>query len=101
VSDDLDGKEAARLLDEVGITLNFNTIPFDPRPPYRASGLRIGTPAMTTQGMKEAEAAEIAGLIARALQSREDPAVLAQVSVRVAELASAFPPYPDDFPGHV
>jgi glycine/serine hydroxymethyltransferase len=56
---------------------------------------------MTTQGMKEAEAAEIAGLIARALQSRDDPAVLAQVSLRVAELASAFPPYPDDFPGHV
>jgi glycine hydroxymethyltransferase len=101
VDDDLDGKSAARLLDGVGITLNFNTIPFDPRPPFRASGLRIGTPAMTTQGMKEAEAAEIAGLIARALQSRDDPAVLAQVSVRVAELASAFPPYPDDFPGHV
>jgi glycine hydroxymethyltransferase len=101
VDDDLDGKSAARLLDGVGITLNFNTIPFDPRPPFRASGLRIGTPAMTTQGMKEAEAAEVAGLIARALKNREDPAVLAQVSVRVAELASAFPPYPDDFPGHV
>ena len=101
VDDDLDGKSAARLLDGVGITLNFNTIPFDPRPPFRASGLRIGTPAMTTQGMREAEAAEVAALIARALQNREDPTVLAQVSVRVAELASAFPPYPEDFPGHV
>ena len=101
VDDDLDGKSAARLLDGVGITLNFNTIPFDPRPPFRASGLRIGTPAMTTQGMKEAEAAEVAALIARALQNREDPTVLAQVSVRVAELASAFPPYPEDFSGHV
>ncbi len=101
VDDDLDGKSAARLLDGVGITLNFNTIPFDPRPPFRASGLRIGTPAMTTQGMKEAEAAEVAGLIARALQNREDPTVLDQVSGRVAELAASYPPYPEDFPGHV
>jgi glycine hydroxymethyltransferase len=101
VDDDLDGKSAARLLDGVGITLNFNTIPFDPRPPFRASGLRVGTPAMTTQGMKEAEAAEVAGLIARALQNREDPTVLDQVSGRVAELAASYPPYPEDFPGHV
>jgi glycine hydroxymethyltransferase len=101
VDDDLDGKQAARLLDGLGITLNFNTIPFDPRPPFRASGLRIGTPAMTTQGMKEAEASEVARLIARALQNREDPTVLAQVSVRVAEMAASFPPYPEDFPGHV
>jgi glycine hydroxymethyltransferase len=101
VDDDLDGKHAARLLDGVGITLNFNTIPFDPRPPFRASGLRIGTPAMTTQGMKEAEAAEVAALIARALQNREDPTVLDQVSGRVAELAASYPPYPEDFPGHV
>ena len=62
VADDLDGKEAAKLLDGVGITLNFNTIPFDPRPPFRASGLRIGTPAMTSQGMKEDQAAEVATL---------------------------------------
>jgi glycine hydroxymethyltransferase len=101
VDDDLDGKQAARLLDEVGITLNFNTIPNDPRPPFRASGLRIGTPAMTTQGMKETEASEVARLIARALQIREDPAELEKVSGRVAELAAAFPPYPEDFPGHV
>ena len=101
VDDDLDGKQAARLLDDVGITLNFNTIPNDPRPPFRASGLRIGTPAMTTQGMKETEASEVARLIARALQMREDPAELEQVSGRVAELAAAFPPYPEDFPGHV
>jgi glycine hydroxymethyltransferase len=101
VSDDLDGKEAARLLDEVGITLNFNTIPFDPRPPYRASGLRIGTPAMTTQGMKEEQAAEVASLIARALHKRSDEGELSGVATQVAELAAQFPPYPTDFAGHV
>jgi glycine hydroxymethyltransferase len=101
VDDDLDGKSAARLLDGLGITLNFNTIPNDPRPPFRASGLRIGTPAMTTQGMKEAEASEVARLIARALHNRDQDSVLEEVRGRVAELASAFPPYPEDFPGHV
>ncbi len=101
VDPDLTGKDAARLLDDVGITLNFNTIPFDPRPPSRASGLRIGTPAMTTQGMKEDEAAEVAVLIARALQNRTDQDVLDEVSGRVAELAASFSPYPHDFSGHV
>jgi glycine hydroxymethyltransferase len=101
VTDDLDGKDAAKLLDGVGITLNFNTIPFDPRPPFRASGLRIGTPAMTTQGMKEEEAAEVASLIARALHKRGDEGELSHVASRVAELATRFPPYPGDFAGHV
>jgi len=101
VDEDLTGKDAARMLDGVGITLNFNTIPFDPRPPYRASGLRIGTPAMTTQGMKEPEAAEVASLIARALQNREDSSALSAVAGRVSELASSFSPYPHDFSGHV
>ncbi|HET9201834.1 MAG TPA: serine hydroxymethyltransferase [Acidimicrobiia bacterium] len=101
VSDDLDGKNAARLLDGVGITLNFNTIPFDPRPPYRASGLRVGTPAMTTQGMKEEQAAEVASLIARALHKRDDEGELSGVAARVAELAGEYPPYPSEFSGHV
>jgi glycine hydroxymethyltransferase len=101
VDEDLTGKDAAKLLDGVGITLNFNTIPFDPRPPFHASGLRIGTPAMTTQGMKEEQAAETARLIARALKNRSDEAVLADVAGRVSELAASFPPYPPDFPGHV
>jgi len=101
VDADLTGKEAARRLDQVGITLNFNTIPNDPRPPYRASGLRIGTPAMTTMGMKEGEAAEIAALIARALRAGPDSEELGSVDKRVRELASSFPPYPHDFAGHV
>ena len=101
VDADLTGRHAARTLDSVGITLNYNTIPNDPRPPFRASGLRIGTPAMTTQGMTETEADEVARLIARALKSHTDEAVLADVRDRVTELAAAFPPYPADFPGHV
>jgi glycine hydroxymethyltransferase len=101
VDADLTGKDAAKLLDGVGITLNFNTIPNDPRPPYRASGLRIGTPAMTTQGMKESEAAEVGSLLTQALRSREDFAALGEISDRVRDLAAQFPPYPHDFLGHV
>jgi glycine hydroxymethyltransferase len=101
IDEDLTGKEAARLLDELGITVNFNTIPFDPRPPFRASGLRIGTPAMTTQGMKEEQATEVSMLIARALQNRHDASVLDGVAARAGELASSFSPYPIDFAGHV
>jgi glycine hydroxymethyltransferase len=101
VDEELTGRDAARLLDRLGITLNFNTIPFDPRPPYRASGLRIGTPAMTTQGFEPDEAAEVADLIARALRHRSDEAALAGVESRVRELAAAHPPYPEGFAGHV
>ncbi|MGH8875557.1 MAG: serine hydroxymethyltransferase, partial [Acidimicrobiia bacterium] len=101
IDEDLTGKAAARLLDGVGITLNFNTIPNDPRPPYRASGLRIGTPAMTTQGMEEPEAEEVASLIARALHGKDHPTTLEEVRSRVADLAAKFPPYPSEFPGHV
>ena len=101
VDDGLTGKEAAKMLDRLGITLNFNTIPNDPRPPYRASGLRIGTPAMTTQGMKEGQAIEVASLICRALKERDDEAALTEVAGRVSELAGEFSPYPHDFAGHV
>jgi glycine hydroxymethyltransferase len=101
IDGNLTGKDAAKLLDDIGITLNFNTIPNDPRPPYRASGLRIGTPAMTTQGMKEEQATEVASLICRALAKRDDQKALATVAGRVAELASQFSPYPHDFAGHV
>ncbi|MDE0120600.1 MAG: serine hydroxymethyltransferase [bacterium] len=100
VSEDLTGRAGARLLDELGITLNFNTIPFDPRPPWRASGLRIGTPAMTSQGMTEPEARQVGSLIVEALRGRDDESVRADVAGRVAELAASFTPYPADFRGY-
>ncbi|CAN5131615.1 serine hydroxymethyltransferase [soil metagenome] len=99
VDSELTGKDAARKLDEVGITLNFNTIPNDPRPPSKASGLRIGTPAMTTMGMKEGEAEEVATLIAGALRGEGDE--LAKIETKIRDLARSFPPYPADFSGHV
>ena len=101
IDEELTGKEAAKMLDNVGITLNFNTVPNDPRPPFRSSGLRIGTPAMTTQGMKEAQASQVASLIAKALKSRDDEGVLSEVKSQVSGLAAQFSPYPHDFAGHV
>ena len=101
VDEELTGKDAAKLLSTVGITLNFNTIPFDPRPPFRASGLRIGLPAATTVGMKEPEVEEGGRLISRALHHRDDDAALDAVRSRVRELATAFPAYPPEFPGYV
>ena len=88
------GKVAQEVLDRAGITLNKNTIPDDPRSPFVTSGLRIGTPAVTTQGMAEPEMAQIAALIARALRHREDDAELASVRDDVATLCSKFTPYP-------
>ena len=90
---DLTGKEAQAVLDEAGITLNKNTIPNDPRSPFVTSGVRIGTPAVTTQGMKEAEMPEIARLIAEALRKRKDAAAVAGVKAEVAALCSRFPVY--------
>lgn len=98
---ELTGKEAAGLLDSVGITCNFNTVPFDPRKPFVGSGIRLGTPAMTTQGLKEREADETAGLIAGILRHRADGSALKELEERIRKLAGAFPPYPEGFPGHV
>ncbi len=92
--EDLTGKEAQAVLDVAGITLNKNTIPDDPRSPFVTSGVRIGTPAVTTQGMAESEMATIASLIARALRGRADEAVLSDVRDDVATLCSKFTPYP-------
>ena len=92
---ELTGKVAQTTLDEAGITLNKNTVPDDPRSPFVTSGLRIGTPSVTTQGMREPEMATIAALIARALRDREMPESLATVKAEVAELCAKFPPYPD------
>jgi glycine hydroxymethyltransferase len=90
---ELTGKEAQNVLDEAGITLNKNTIPNDPRSPFVTSGVRIGTPSVTTQGMKEPEMVEIAGFIAAALRGRELPGELADVRTRVAAMCARFPVY--------
>ena len=90
---DLSGKEAQAVLDQAGITLNKNTIPDDPRSPFVTSGVRIGTPSVTTQGMKEPEMVQVAALIARALRHRSDPAELASVKADVASLCAMFPAY--------
>jgi glycine hydroxymethyltransferase len=92
---ELTGKVAQDVLDRAGITLNKNTIPGDPRSPFVTSGLRIGTPAVTTAGMREPEMAEIASLIGRALRARADEAALAEVRDAANNLCSKFRPYPD------
>jgi glycine hydroxymethyltransferase len=91
---ELTGKEAQAVLDRAGITLNKNTIPDDPRSPFVTSGLRIGTPSVTTQGMGTAEMPVIAELLARALRHRSDEAVLDAVRAEVRELCGRFPAYP-------
>jgi glycine hydroxymethyltransferase len=88
------GREAERRLDEVGITVNKNAIPYDPEKPFVASGIRVGTPAITTCGMKEAEASEVARLISRTVNDDSD-AARSEVRARVLELTSRFRPYPD------
>ncbi len=90
---ELTGKEAQETLDRAGITTNRNQIPDDPRSPFVTSGLRVGTAAQTTAGMKEGEFAVIAALMARALRTRTDEASLAAVRADVAELCSGFNPY--------
>ncbi len=90
---ELTGKVAQATLDEAGITLNKNTIPDDPRSPFVTSGVRIGTPSVTTQGMTEAEMPIIAELIARALRSVGDAEALAALKAEVAELCAKFPAY--------
>ncbi len=87
------GKELEKLLDEVHITVNKNAIPFDTQKPFVTSGIRIGTPAMTSRGMKEPEARKIAGLIAGVIEERESAAE--HVKAEVAALCKAFPLYAD------
>jgi glycine hydroxymethyltransferase len=90
---DLSGRKARNQLGRAGISLNENTVPDDPRPPYQSSGLRIGTPAETTAGMREPEMARVAELIDRALRAKGDEAELAAVRDDVAALCSKFAPY--------
>jgi glycine hydroxymethyltransferase len=87
------GSEAEHALGEAGITVNKNAIPYDTNPPMKPSGIRIGTPALTTRGMKEPEMRVIAGWIAEALQHRTDAAKLRQIRGRVLEMAERFPLY--------
>jgi glycine hydroxymethyltransferase len=89
------GKVAQLVLDEAGITLNKNTVPDDPRSPFVTSGVRIGTPSVTTQGMTETEMPVIASLIAETLRHRDDPSAVAAVRAKVAALCSKFPVYPN------
>jgi glycine hydroxymethyltransferase len=91
----LTGLKAERLLDSCAITVNKNTIPFDPEKPFITSGLRIGTPAVTTRGMKDAEMQEIAGIIADVLDNPENETVLENAKQRVENLTRRFPLYPE------
>jgi glycine hydroxymethyltransferase len=87
------GSEAEHALGEAGITVNKNAIPYDANPPMKPSGIRIGTPALTTRGMKEAEMRVIAGWIAQALDHRGDAEKLKQIRGQVLEMAEKFPLY--------
>jgi glycine hydroxymethyltransferase len=87
------GSEAEHALGEAGITVNKNAIPYDTNPPMKPSGIRIGTPALTTRGMGKDEMEQVANWIACALEHRNDPAALAKIRGEVAELAEQFPLY--------
>ena len=89
------GKEAEKALDEVHITVNKNTIPFDTQKPFVASGIRLGTPALTTRGMKEAEMKRIGELIAAIVNDPQSEDVRTMVKKQVAEITENFPMYPD------
>ena len=88
---DLNGKEAQETLDRAGITVNKNAIPFDTSSPFKPGGVRVGTPAVTTRGMKEEEMLEIADLMAEALTNRTDESALDRVREKVRELTRKFP----------
>ena len=89
------GKAAEKAFDEVNITVNKNTIPFDTNKPFVASGIRLGTPAVTTRGMKEAEMKQIGEMIAAVIGEPESEAVKARVRSQVAEITANFPMYPN------
>lgn len=92
---DITGKAAEHALDAAGITVNKNTIPFDPASPFVTSGIRLGTAAMTTRGFKEADMKEVARLIGRVLKQHEDEAVIAEALQDVRSLTAKFPLYPE------
>ena len=85
------GKQAEKALDAVGITVNKNTIPYDPQKAGTASGIRVGTPAITTRGMREPEMEHIGALIARTLRAKGDDAALRDIAGEVLDLTARFP----------
>jgi glycine hydroxymethyltransferase len=89
------GSEAEKALGEAGITVNKNAIPFDTNPPLKPSGIRIGTPALTTRGMKEGEMRQIGRWISEVLHNRTDAGLVGRVRRQVLDLAEAFPLYPE------
>ncbi|MEN6475651.1 MAG: serine hydroxymethyltransferase [Syntrophaceae bacterium] len=91
---DITGKDAQNWLDEAWITVNKNTVPFETRSPFVTSGIRIGTPALTSRGMREAEMRQIAAMIARILNAKGDASMIAAVRKEVDELTQRFPIYP-------
>ncbi|HUV36791.1 MAG TPA: serine hydroxymethyltransferase [Patescibacteria group bacterium] len=92
-STDLTGKAAEKALEKAGITVNKNTVPFDEKSPFVTSGIRVGTPALTTRGMKETEMEEIGRMMVRVLDNLEDEAVIAEVRGEAADLTARFPLY--------
>jgi glycine hydroxymethyltransferase len=93
VSRNLTGRDAELALERAGITVNKNAIPFDPNPPLKDGGIRIGSPAVTTRGMREPEMETIAGWIAEVLTHIGDEATERRIRASVAELAAQFPLY--------
>ena len=92
-SKNLTGKVAQNLLDEVNITVNKNTIPFEPLSPFVTSGIRLGSPALTTRGFKEDDMKEVADIIALVLDHPEDAAAKEEAKKRVAALCKKYPLY--------
>ena len=92
-SKNITGKEAQFLLDEIGITANRNTIPFEPLSPFVTSGIRLGTPALTTRGLKEEDIREVADSIADVIENREDSAVIEAAKAKVQAICKKFPLY--------
>ena len=92
-SKNITGKEAQFLLDEIGITANRNTIPFEPLSPFVTSGIRLGTPALTTRGLKEDDIREVADIIADVIENREDGAVIETAKAEVQAICKKFPLY--------
>jgi glycine hydroxymethyltransferase len=91
VSKDVKGAEAEIALGKAGITVNKNTVPFDPRPPFDPSGIRLGTPALTTRGMKETEMQQVADWIDQAISHRSDDTYLAKLHAEIKTFALQFP----------